>query len=207
MTRAKEEIIGSLGTEFEIRSNIFKPFPTCGANQIGVEITAKLARQNAIRVHDIERINVVLSPRNKCYPGVDSHSPFTTVDKALLSIRFAIAADVKNDDLTADTYVTMPNDAELLQLSEGVTIEAVETMGMIDCWIDFWLKDGKTIGGGTEIVEWDLYQLSRDRAMEKFLRLTATALKPEKAQEVATAILRLPKVRTISELSKRFADS
>lgn len=109
---SQEEITKTLGKEFEVTKNIFKPYATCGYNQTGVEVASVMARQHNLQPKDIERVKAFVCPENKSYPVSDFHGPFETIDQALLSKPFSIAAAVKFRYLTAGMYLSQLNDPE-----------------------------------------------------------------------------------------------
>lgn len=199
----QEEITATLGQEFEISRNVFKPYATCGYNQIGVEVAAAMANQHNIRAEDVERINMFVDPDNKCYPGGDFHGPFTTIDQALLSKSFSIAAALKYRDLTVDMYLSPLNDDEIAKTAKKVFAEGVEGMGFLDTKIEFQLKDGKVITGDQSLVDMVNYTLDKKRTVEKFCRLTSNLLKNDAATKIVDAIFDLPNL-SLKEFSKMF---
>ncbi len=199
----QEEITGTLGQEFEISNNVFKPYATCGYNQIGVEVVAAMANQHNIRAEDVERINMFVDHDNKCYPGGDFHGPFTTIDQALLSKSFSIAAALKYRDLTVDMYLSPLDDEEIAKTAKKVFTEGVEGMGFLDTKIEFTLKDGKVITGDQSLVDMVNYTLDKKRTVEKFCRLTSNLLKNDDATRIVNAIFDLPNL-SIKEFSKMF---
>ena len=199
----QEEITETLGQEFEISNNVFKPYATCGYNQIGVEVVAAMANQHNIRAEDVERINMFVGPDNKCYPGGDFHGPFTTIDQALLSKSFSIAAALKHRDLTVDMYLSPLDDEEIAKTAKKVFTEGVEGMGFLDTKIEVQLKDGKVITGDQSLVDMVNYTLDKKRTVEKFCRLTSNLMKNDAATKIVNAIFDLPNL-SIKEFSKMF---
>jgi 2-methylcitrate dehydratase PrpD len=197
----QEEITATLGQEFEISNNVFKPYATCGYNQIGVDVVTALASQHNIRPENVERVNMFVDPDNKCYPGGDFHGPFTTIDQAVLSKPFSIAAALKYRGLTVDRYLSPLNDDEIAKTAKRVFTESVEGMGFLDTKIEFTLKDGKVITGDQSLVDMVNYTLDKERTVEKFCRLTSNLLKNEDATKIVHAIFDLPNM-SLDEFSK-----
>ena len=111
-----DEITASLGKTFDISNNMFKPFATCGLNQKGAGIAVALTRLKGIKPGDVESVRVYVNPANKYgMPGVDRSGPFETVDQALLSKPFSIAAAVKTGDLQTQTYLDFLDDTEIVE--------------------------------------------------------------------------------------------
>jgi len=132
-------------------NTIFKPYATCGYNQIGFEIAVNLIKKNNIKGPDIKDISIKVSPENKAYPGGDSHGPWKTADEALLSKPFAMGAAVTFGDLQIDAYGPKElNHPELLRIASLVRSEAVEGMGGLFCDIRMTMKDGRVIEGNQD---------------------------------------------------------
>lgn len=201
------EITSTLGQEFEVNKNLFKPYATCGYNQIGIEVATVMAKQYTIRPEDVERIDILVSPENKEYPGGEFHGPFVTIDQALLSKPFSIAAAIKFRDLTADMYLSKLNDPELGELSKKVFSKEVEGMGFLDIKIDIRLKNGKVMSGDQSLVDMANYTLDRNRTVDKFCRLTSNVLEKDKAIKTVNAIFDLSNMANLAELSKMLKDA
>ncbi|MBU1205633.1 MAG: MmgE/PrpD family protein [Proteobacteria bacterium] len=197
-----EEITATLGKDFEVGRNIFKPYPTCGYNQVGVEIAVAMAKQNDIRPEDVESVRALVSPANKNYPGGDYHGPFATIDQALLSKPFSIAAALKFRKLTVGMYLSQLNDPDLVELAQKITLEAKDGMGFLDYKIEVKLKNGKVISGDQSLVDMKNYSLDKERAGEKFCQLTSNLLTKEDALKITQAIFRLEEMSSLGELSR-----
>ena len=197
----RAEIIGTLGEEYEVSKNLFKPFATCGYNQIGVETALAMVNKEGISPENIDKIIIYVPPENKAYPGGDFHGPFNTIDQALLSKPFSIASAFKYGNLTVDTYLNRLNDPELLNMAKKVSVESVEEMGFLDTKIEIQTKDGNKVIGDQRLVDMNNYLLTRDYAVEKFQRMTRDALGEEGAKEVVQAAFDLPQIARVSEFT------
>jgi hypothetical protein len=115
----------TLGEVYEVEKTYFKPFATCGYNQIACDVTLKLVERHGIAADQVERIEVKVSPDNKSYPGVAHGGPFASTDEALLSKPFTIAAAVVFGDLQVETYGQgwKPRSA---RIARSTSLEAVE---------------------------------------------------------------------------------
>ncbi len=204
---SKKEIIETLGKEFEVARNIFKPYATCFFNQIGVDIITVLAKQHNIDPEEVEEVNVWVAPSNKEYPGGDYQGPFNTIDQAVLSKPFSIAAVLNYGDLTVDSYLSKLNNPELLNLAKKVGSTAVEEMEFLDTRIELRLKGGKVITGDQNLVDMANYTLDRERMVDKFCRLTSNHLKKEAAIDLVQLIFKLEEVSNLSEFSNRFPNT
>ncbi len=199
---SQEEITKTLGKEFEVTKNIFKPYATCGYNQTGVEVASVMAKQHNLQPKDIEQVKVFVCPENKSYPGGDFHGPFATIDQALLSKPFSFSAGVKLRSVTADMYLSQLNDPELGELARKVNTEAKAGMGFLDYQIEMKLKNGQTVSGDQSLVDMKNYTLDKKRMMDKFLQRTSPFLAKEKGTKIVKAILNLQGISKVTKLSK-----
>lgn len=198
------EITSTLGRDFEVGKNIFKPYPTCGYNQVGVEVAAEMAKKYDIQPRNIEEIRVTVSPENKNYPGGDFHGPFETIDQALLSKPFSIAAAMMFRNITVDMYLSKLNAPDIQELAKKVTTDGKEGMGFLDYEINVKLKGGKMVRGDQTLADMKNYSLDRNRAMEKFCRMSSNLLRKEDARKIAQAIFQLQDMPNLNELSPVF---
>jgi 2-methylcitrate dehydratase PrpD len=202
-----DSITESLGKEFEVSGNMFKPFATCGCNQVGTDIAVALAKRNEIKVEDIQQVRVKVNPANKRYPGIKRRGPFETIDQALLSKSFSIAAAVKNRDLQTKEYLTLLEDPEILAFAKKVIIEVDEAMDVMDSRVEFVLKDGRSIKGDQSSIDMSRYRLNRKMAMEKFKGMSSTVLSEVSSSRVGKSILELERISNISEITSLLARS
>jgi 2-methylcitrate dehydratase PrpD len=198
------DITRSLGSDFEVEKNVFKPYPTCGYNQVGVEVAVAMARKYKIRPEDIEKILVTVSPENKNYPGGDFHGPYATLDQALLSKPFSIATAFLFGNITVDMYLSKLNASEISQLASKVASEGKEGMGFLDYKITVKMRDGKVVTGDHTLADMKNYSLDRKMEVDKFCYLTSNLLGKEEAGKIVESILKLRDLSDLGELSRRF---
>ncbi len=198
----QEEVTKTLGRDFEVGKNAFKPFPTCGYNQVGVEVAMAMAKQHDIRPENVEKIHVSVSPENKNYPGGDFHGPFATIDQALLSKPFSIAAAIIFKNISVNTYLSKLNSPEIRGLAEKVTTEGKEGMGFLDYKIEMRLKNGKIITGDHTLADMKNYSLDKNREVEKFCRLSSNLLEKDDATKIVRAIFQLQDMPNLTEISE-----
>jgi 2-methylcitrate dehydratase PrpD len=200
----REEITQSLGREFEVGKNIFKPYPTCGYNQVGVEVAVAMARKFDIQPGEIEGIHAIVAPENKNYPGGDFHGPFARLDQALLSKPFSLATAFLFRNITVDMYLSKLNAPEISTLARKVTSEGKAGMGFLDYKIEVKLKNGKTVTGDHHLANMKNYSLDRKMETEKFCGLASNVLKKEEAAQVVEAIFQLKDMPNLDGLSRMF---
>lgn len=203
-----DEITELLGKKFEILINEFKPFATCGYNQIGVDIAVAMVKQHGIQADDVDQIRVWVHPINERYPGGERKGPFETVEQALLSKPFSIAAAVKNRDLQTRDYLTRLNDRNILNLAQKVITEVDESMHPSDSRLEFVLKDGRIIKGDKMLIDMSRYELnSRKVAIEKFKLLSSHVLPTDLSSKIEKSVFELENVPNISKFTGLFARS
>jgi 2-methylcitrate dehydratase PrpD len=198
------EITSTMGRDFEVGKNIFKPYPTCGYNQVGVEVATEMAKKYDIHSENIEKIRVKVSPENKNYPGGDFHGPFETLDQALLSKPFSIATAMMFRNITVGMYLSHLNAPEIQELARKVTTEGKEGMGFLDYEIQVQLKDGKVVRGDQNLADMKNYSLDKNLAMDKFLRMSSNLLAQEDATKIVQVIFQLQDRSNLNELSQIF---
>ena len=197
-----EEITGTLGREFEVGKNIFKPYPTCGYNQVGVEVAVAMARKFDIQPGEIEGIHAIVAPENKNYPGGDFHGPYATLDQALLSKPFSLATAFLFRNITVDMYLSKLNAPEISALAEKVTSEGKAGMGFLDYKIEVKLKNGKTVTGDHHLADMKNYSLDRKMETDKFCGLASNLLKKEEGARIIDAIFQLKDMPNLDGLSR-----
>jgi len=199
-----DKITSTLGRDFEVGKNIFKPYPTCGYNQVGVEVAVEMAKKYDIQPENIEAIQATVSPENKNYPGGDFHGPYETIDQALLSKPFSLATAMMYRNITVDMYLAKLNSPEIQELSQKVSSDGQDGMGFLDYKIDVKLKGGKVLSGDQTLADMKNYSLDRNRAVDKFCQLTSNLLMKEDAKKIAQEIFQLPDRPNLNVLSQLF---
>jgi 2-methylcitrate dehydratase PrpD len=199
-----DEITESLGKKFEISGNEFKPFATCGYNQIGVGIAVAIVKQHGIQADDVEQIRVWVHPANKRYPGGARKGPFQTVEQALLSKPFSIAAVVKNKDLQTHQYLTQLNDQNILNLAQKVISEVDQSMDPLDSRLEFVLRDGRIIKGDKTEIDMSRYELNKGTAIEKFKSMSSHVLSRDLSSKIGKSVFELENISNISKFTGLF---
>lgn len=193
-------ILASLGKDYEISQNNFKPYTTGGKNQVGVELVINLVKKNDIRPNDIEMVRVKVPSDNKAYPGITNQGPFTSFERALVSKPFAIASAVKFRDLIIDTYLEHMEESDILDLAKRVNIEAVEGMGHMECEVELIMKDGRKYYSDANSMDILNFRLDRGRAIKKFEKMSSSVLSKERASKIGAYIFQLAELPDLSEL-------
>jgi len=199
MDRNMPDLLATLGKDYVIVKNTFKPFTTCGDNQSGVDIVTRLATKHDLAPKDIEGVRVEVSPANKAYPGIVNQGPFSSFDKAILSKPFSIGAAIKYRDLKVDTYLENIGDPDIAELAKKVAIEAVPGMDLFDCRVELTLKDGRKLKGDSKALDMLNYRLDKERCLEKFVKRSSSLLSKEEALKIGDSIFQLVQKPNLSE--------
>ncbi len=197
----------TLGEQYEVTRTIFKPYATCGYNQIGCNIALNLIAQHNITAESIKEIVVRVSPDNQAYPGVEYHGPFATPDAALLSAPFMLGAAVVTRDLQVDTYQNRLNDPAILRVAQMVRMEADEGMSSMDTEIRFVTRDGQLYAGDRSMANLAAFMLNRDSVVKKFHELADGHLGSRRAEEIADLVFNLEELQSITELTSMLAST
>jgi hypothetical protein len=136
------------------------------------------------------------SPENNDYPGGDVHGPFATIDQALLSKPFSLAAALQFRKLRVDIAIAA--------LAKKVTTKAKTGMGFLDYDVEIWFKNGKSVRGDQNVADMENYSLDRDRDQEKFCGLAENLVRKEEALKFSESILTLSRMEDSSKLSTVF---
>ena len=96
-----ERMLRALGQDYEGAKVSFKPWPSCRGTHAFVEAALSMAREQAIDVDRVERIDVTVSPffAVLCEPPEQKRRPKTAID-AKFSIPFTIAVALGQGDVT-----------------------------------------------------------------------------------------------------------
>ena len=196
-------ITETLGKEFEISKNIFKPHATCGYNQIGVDIVLEMAKRNRIDLGDLESVKVYVAPDNKAYPGGDFHGPFSSIDQALLSKPFSVATALSRGKVSTDIYLSELDSADILELAEKISTVALDGMGFLDTRVEMKLKDGTVIDADQNTVDMTAYSLNKNKVIDKLCELSAGSFKEGVARKLGSRIFDFPEIENVADF---FAD-
>jgi 2-methylcitrate dehydratase PrpD len=192
----------TLGRQFEILQTFHKPFPTASDRSLNaaLSVVATLVARHAVPHEDVAAIRIQTFARKVDYPGLGFHGPYRTIDQAILSKPWAVAAIVRYGTLIGAHYAAM-NDPELLRLVRLVTIEGVEGWNSFDCGVRITLRDGRVIEGGSELVDRDLFFPAQPALLARIARMTEGLIRPERLGEIAQVIARLDDLDDISTLT------
>jgi len=179
-TEGQEQALEGLGTRFQIMETCFKRFAAGGANHGSAAVAWELRRRHAIEHGKIKEIRVDIPYRGTHermnYAALPYAGPFNTIDQALISKPFAIAAVLIEGNLTFDTVKRLQRDPELERLAKAIKLKEAEDINGWNLRMEIEMDDG-TIhrGDGKDIDHSHLY-LSWKMATEKFRLLAEPTL-------------------------------
>jgi 2-methylcitrate dehydratase PrpD len=135
--------------------------------------------------------------------------PFTTVEQALFSMRFGIAAIVIDGEISAATYCDVTR-SDLAAIASKIQIESggdpKEFPRFLNVSVEIRLMDGTVYKGGRELIDLNEFYPNVDTARAKFLRVTASVLPAARAQSICNLVLdQLQDVSDIGEITELLA--
>lgn len=196
------------GKRFQIMDNWHKPFPT-GSESTWVsamKLVQGIVVRHKVDPRKVSSVVVRVMGRMLNYPGLTFANVCQTIDKAIMSKPFAVAAIVKNGTLNYDVYRTQLSDPALYEVASKVRVEPLSG----DRWDKFYAEAEITMNDGTKYVgdPADLAPVqffrNAELAERSFMELTAGLLPDAKAKQIVDTVLRLERLRDISALTKLF---
>lgn len=197
----------SLGRDFEIEKNFYKPYATCGYNQAGVEVALALSKHPSVDPRKIQKIEVAVSPENERYPGGGNKGPFATIDQALLSKPFSIANALLFKDVSVARYLSDLNKPEILELAAKVFTVPKEGLAYFELEMELTMQNGDIIKGDKNLVDLMNYNPDKERAAQKFCRLTANRISREAALSVVDSIYNVAQEQDIACISNAISSA
>lgn len=140
-----QEILGSLGSQYEIMTAVLKPHPCTGCNLVPIEIFRRLLRQHDLSAADISSIRVIRS-RALGRPTHHSKGPFNGylngMYAATSSLPFALAALLAHGELQL-AFFQNPNDPRIAAGLHKISVEYRDGMGLLDHEVEIGTSAGK----------------------------------------------------------------
>ena len=147
MRPTTEEILGTLGTRFEILSAVLKPHPCTGSNLVPIEILRREMREHSLTAEHIARVTVVRAS-NYTRERPDSYGPFSGylggMYEATSSLPFALATLMIDGEITHAHFLNL-NDPRIAAVIRRTVIEFADDLGLLDHKLIIKTRDGRTI--------------------------------------------------------------
>jgi 2-methylcitrate dehydratase PrpD len=199
------------GNRYQIMDNWHKPFPT-GSESTWVsamKLVQGIVRRNDIDPKRVSSVVVRVMGRMLDYPGLQFSGVCETIDKAIMSKPFALAAIIKNKTLNYTVYRTQLRDPELIDLAKKVRVEPLSG----NQWDRFVAEAELTMDDGTvhrgdpaDLAPIQFFR-NRDLAEESFVELTHGILPKGRGQEIVDTVFRLEELSDLSLLTKLFVNN
>lgn len=151
------EIVGKLGTHFEIMSTILKPHPCTGINLVALEMLRHLRRKHRLTAQNVRLMTIRRAPGIAVELTINSAGPFSGylggMYQATSSLPFGMAVVLADGDVTHDHFLN-PNDPRLAALMQRVKIDFHDRLDLLDTELVIEMHDGRRIGlrGGREFL-------------------------------------------------------
>ncbi len=151
------EIVGELGTHFDITTTILKPHPCTGINLVALEMFRHLRRKHRLTAANVRRLTVRRTSVISEEPAINAAGPFSGylggMYQASSSLPFGLAAVLADGEVKREHF-SNPNDPRLAALMLRVNIEFDEHLGLLDNELVIETQDGKRIelSGGQEFL-------------------------------------------------------
>lgn len=196
-----------LGQSFGIMKAFHKPYPTASEYtwNSAMYVTHQLVRQYRVDYRDVERIEVTVLGKMLEYPGLSYAGPFETIDQAIASKPFAIAAIVRNAGFTGEVYRTQLRDADLYALAQRVKVAGADDWEGWRCQVALHLTDGRTLEGDEGLVDQTIFYPDWRGIVAKFKSLAASAVPEEQADAIAEAVFALDQAPGVGPLVRLLA--
>jgi 2-methylcitrate dehydratase PrpD len=197
------EIVGELGTRFEITTTILKPHPCTGINLVALEMLRHLRLKHRLTAGNVRRLTVRRASVISGEPTINAPGPFSGylggMYQASSSLPFGMAAVLADGEVTR-AHFSNPNDPRLAALMPRVNIEFQEHLGLLDNELVIETQDGERIElrGGEEFL----------RAPDPALILEQYArqhIGERKIRELREQVERLDRLGDVRELTRCLA--
>src|SRR5882724_10104135 len=144
----REEVLGKLGTHFEITSTILKPHPCTGINLVALEMMRQLRRSHGLTPENVRLMTVRRTSSIAGEETINGAGPFSGylggMYQATSSLPFGMAVVLADGDVTHEHFYN-PNDPRFASIMPRVKIEFHERLGLLDNEIVIEMQDGNRI--------------------------------------------------------------
>ena len=194
-----EEITKGLGEQFAISRTFIKPFATCGANQVPVQIASTLSAYK-LKSADIVKVVERLRPGASDYAGLDHRGPFISHPQALMSMQFCAAAAILGRPLDTPEFITRYyDDAEVGELAAKV--ELVSEAGRSLPGFEIRTKDGRVLTAEVSAFDRSIHVPTICGMQNKFRLLGQTCVGKNEIEEIIESVMHLEEAEDIRKLT------
>lgn len=194
-----EEITKELGRQFAISRTFIKPFATCGANQVPVQIASTLSKHK-LKAADIVRVVEKLRPGASDYAGLDYKGPFISHPQALMSMQFCAAAAILGRPLDTPEFISQQYaDPEVGELAAKV--ELVSETGRSLPGFEIHAKDGKVVTAEAAEFDRSIHVPTVEGMQNKLRLLGQKSFSKRHLEEIIELVMHLDKLGDIRKLT------
>jgi 2-methylcitrate dehydratase PrpD len=130
--------------KYAIMKTFIKQYPSCGANQVTLDMGSSLHEKYQIKAEDIEKIKQRVSPHFLSGPGNNFAGPFKNQFQAQMSTQFCLAAALIGKPVKSpDLYIHHFNDTVILETAGKVELIPEGGRTWFNPRIEVYLKNGK----------------------------------------------------------------
>lgn len=162
----------------------FKPYPLLGDNMAAAVAAAGL--HPAVAGRDVGDVEVHINAHFAAYPGTAYSGPFDTVEQAIASTAFAVAALLRHGDLRYAQFPARLADPELLALVARIRVIPEPDFDYLDAQIRVRTTDGAVLSRHSRDEPREMF--FRDRATTTRAFATATADDPRRLADLPEAL-------------------
>ena len=196
------------GSHYQILDNWHKPFPT-GSESTWVsamKLVQGIVRRDDIDPRRIASIVVRVMGRMLNYPGLTFSGVCETIDKAIMSKPFAVAAIVKNKTLNYAVYRDQLKNDALYEIAKKVRVEPLSapSWDQFNAEAEIVMEDGTVYRGDPADLAPIQFFRNRKLAEESFMELTEGIIPTTKGKKIVEAVFRLEDMKDITELTRLF---
>jgi 2-methylcitrate dehydratase PrpD len=192
-----------LGRSFAILAKTFhKPYPTASEYtwNSAMCVTHRLVREHRIDHRDVASVEVTVMTKMLGYPGLAFAGPFETIDQAIASKPFAIAAIVLTGGFTSEVYQSRLRDPDLLALARRVRVRGADDWEGWRCHVLIRLADGRVLTGDERLVDRAIFYPDRAGITAKFKTMVAGVVPQARADAIAAAAFALDRAPDVEAL-------
>ena len=196
--------ITGLGSEFEVMSTGFKPYPCCRYHHGPIDGIVGLVQEQQLVPEDIASIDVFINPVGHDLVGepVELKRNPTSVVEGQFSVYFAAAVAAVDGEYTWQSYRKMqdPVVKELMRLTSSHPTQEMKRMA---CRVSIATKDGRVLTRDVPLAKGEPENpMTWEESIAKFTSLAHETLGPSGAQRVVEAVRDIERVEELSQFTE-----
>jgi 2-methylcitrate dehydratase PrpD len=195
-----------LGQKFQIMETCFKRFAAGGANHGSAAVVWTLRCRHNIDHRKVKEVRVDIPYRGTHermnYAALPYQGPYHTIDQALISKPFAIAAILIEGNLTFDTVKRLQRDPELERLTNAVKLKEANDINGWNLRMEIEMEDGTIYRGDGKDIDHSHLYLSWKMATEKFRLLAEPTLGKRRVSSIIKLVGSLEALEGVEKITK-----